>query len=112
MAWLSFLFEAPAVPKVHINLNALTSDGLIRVRLSRFDKPVKPGMQVSIYEPVDEIEGFARVARINNRTNLAYLDIAWESLRDYEPLHTTAVVETPVLSTWTAGSFTLRTTSV
>lgn len=68
--------------RVHVNLNAITEDGLIRVRESRADGPVERGQLVEIYEPTDEIEGIARVVRINPRTHLMYLDVNWESIHD------------------------------
>jgi len=68
--------------RVRVNLNAVTADGLIRVRTTRFTRPPRPGMQVVIFEPVDGIEGSARVVRVNERTSLVYLDVAWDTLHD------------------------------
>jgi hypothetical protein len=80
----------PALPpSVRVNLNAITEDGLVRVDRADFDRPVRSGSLVRIFEPVDEIEGFAKVARLNDRTGLVYLEVYWESLRDLEPIHMT-----------------------
>lgn len=76
-------------PSVRVNLNAITADGLVRVDGADFDRPVRAGWLVRIFEPVDEIEGHATVARVNDRTGLVYLDIIWESLHDLEPIHVT-----------------------
>jgi hypothetical protein len=78
-------------PSVRVNLNAITADGLVRVDGADFDRPVEVGWLVRIFEPVDEIEGHATVARVNDRTGLVYLDVAGESLRDLEPMHMTRV---------------------
>jgi len=80
-------------PSVRVNLNAITEDGLVRVAEADFDRPVRVGSLVRVFEPVDEIEGYARVAQVNDRTGLAYLDIVWESLRDLEPIHVTTVMD-------------------
>ena len=74
-------------PSVRVNLNAITADGLVRVDGADFDRPVEAGWLVRIFEPVDEIEGYATVARVNDQSGLVYLDVAWESLRDLEPIH-------------------------
>ncbi len=84
-------FTPPLPPSVRVNLNALTEDGLVRVDEADFDRPVRAGSLVRIFEPVDEIEGFAKVARVNDRTGLIYLEVFWESLRDLEPIHMTRV---------------------
>jgi len=85
-------FMPPPPPSVRVNLNAISEDGFVRVDRADFDRPVRAGSLVRVFEPVDEIEGFARVARVNDRTGLVYLDIAWESLRDLEPIHVTATM--------------------
>jgi hypothetical protein len=91
-AFMNFIRPQPP-RRVHINLNAITADGLIRVRRSRADGPVAQGQLVEIFEPTDEIEGIARVARVNDETGLIYLDVEWGTLHDL----------TPVLSTCTTG---------
>jgi hypothetical protein len=80
-------FTPPLPPSVRVNLNAITGDGLVRVSGADFDRPVAAGSLVRIFEPVDEIEGFAKVARVNDGTGLMYLEVFWESLRDLEPIH-------------------------
>jgi hypothetical protein len=79
------------LPSVRVNLNAITRDGLVWVDGADFDRPIRTGWVVRIFEPVDEIEGYATVARVNDRTGLVYLDVAWESVRDLEPIHITRV---------------------
>lgn len=86
------LFFAPSLQRVHVDLNAITAEGLIRVRYSRFQAHVRCGEVIQIYEPIDGVEGLAHVARINERTGLVYLDIEWQTLRDLEPLHAIEVV--------------------
>jgi hypothetical protein len=84
----------PRLPqRVRVNLNAITEDGLVRIRRTHFEQPVRPGSLVRIVEPVDEIEGFATVARVNAQTGLVYLDVAWDSLRDSAPLHLTCALD-------------------
>jgi hypothetical protein len=80
-------FTPPPPPSVRVNLNAISEDGLVRVDGADFDRPVTAGSLVRIFEPVDEIEGYATVARVNDRTGLMYLDVVWESLRDLESIH-------------------------
>ncbi|WP_216588042.1 hypothetical protein [Streptomyces brasiliscabiei] len=93
MALVHFLttFALPALNRVSVNFNALTEDGLVRVRRSRFPHKIRVGGLVQVFEPDDEIEGFATVARINERAGLVYLDVAWDSLRDIEIAHTEEV---------------------
>lgn len=79
--------------QVKINLNAISGDGLVRVRTARADGPVEVGQLVRIVEPTDEIEGIAKVARINHDTGLMYLDVRWNSLRDLPPLVRAQAVE-------------------
>lgn len=67
---------------VEVNLNAVTADGLIRVRASDMSRQPEVGQRIRIYNLDDEIEGLATVSRINPRTGLAYLDVAWDSLTD------------------------------
>jgi hypothetical protein len=69
-------------PRVQVNLNAITHDGLIRVKGSRASEPVTVGQLVEIFEPAGEVEGTAKVARINEKTDLIYLDVRWNTLRD------------------------------
>ncbi len=90
MALAHFLvtFAPPALNRVPVNFNAITEDGLVRVRRSRFPHRLRVGGLVLVFEPDDEIEGFATVARINDRAGLVYLDVAWDSLRDLEVAHT------------------------
>jgi hypothetical protein len=83
----------PPPPNVRVNLNAISGDGLVRVESTDFDRPVRIGSLVRIFEPVDEIEGYATVSRVNSRTGLIYLDVVWESLRDLEPIHVTSTFD-------------------
>ncbi|WP_328494952.1 hypothetical protein OHS59_21000 [Streptomyces sp. NBC_00414] len=82
------IFAPPTLNRAAVNFNALTEDGCIRIRHSHFPHPIKVGSLVRVFEPDDEIEGFATVARINERTGLVYLNVAWDSLRDLEIAHT------------------------
>jgi hypothetical protein len=75
-------FVPEPLQRVPVDLNALTRDGLIRVRLSRFQVMPRVGDHVTIYEVDEEIEGEARVARVEPQIQLAFLDVAWESLHD------------------------------
>jgi hypothetical protein len=79
-------FLNPGRPqRLRVNLNAVSADGAIRARASDFVRLPRIGAAVLIFEPTDEIEGSATVARLNDRTGLVYLDVAWESLRDTPP---------------------------
>jgi hypothetical protein len=65
-------------PRVEVSLNAVTADGSIRVRVARFDRPVRVGQRVTaIPDPDDDWELPATVIRIDDRTGLAYLDVHW-----------------------------------
>ena len=70
------------VAPVPINSNAITADGLVRVRGSYFDGKPAPGAVVQVIERDDALEGLGRVVRINEKTNLVYLAVDWASLRD------------------------------
>jgi hypothetical protein len=92
MAPVEILPFVPRQPqRVKVNLNALTREGFIRVRSSHFNRPPRVGSRVTIYEPDEEVEGDARVARFNPRTGLVYLEVAWESLHDIELAHVTVL---------------------
>lgn len=90
-----FAFTPRRPQRVRVNLNAITEDGLVRVRAARFARPPRPGMRVEIFEPVDGIEGSARVARVNERTSLVYLDVAWDTLHDALPPIAVASTDAP-----------------
>jgi len=75
-------FVPEPLQRVQVDLNALTRDGLIRVRFARFHEVPHVGEHVTIYEVDEEIEGEARVARVEPQIQLAYLDVAWESIHD------------------------------
>ncbi|WP_156212724.1 hypothetical protein [Lentzea aerocolonigenes] len=77
-------FKVRPLPRVRANFNALTQDGLIRVRVADFSVLPQQGARVLVFEPDDEVEGFARVSHINANTGLAYLDVAWDTLKDTE----------------------------
>jgi hypothetical protein len=85
MATTFMRFIKPSPRRVRVNLNAVSGDGFIRVRTSRADGPVEVGQLVEIFEPNDEIEGIAKVARISDRTGLMYLDVKWDTLHDLPP---------------------------
>ena len=73
------------IPKrVEVNLNAVASDGTIRAGLEIGAVDLAPGAHVLIYDPDDEVEGTAVVARVNRAARLAYLQVHWSSLRDLQ----------------------------
>lgn len=98
-AILRLSFTPQPLQRVRVNLNAITEDGLVRIRADRFQRPPRPGMHVVVFEPTDEIEGFAMVTCVNDRTGLAYLDVAWDSLRDASPLQMTVAASSPASAT-------------
>ncbi len=85
MSWLA----PQARQRVRVNFNAITPEGFVRVRAAHFKRPAKVGSLVEVFEPTDEIEGFARIAKTNANTGLVYLDVSWESLRDLDPVLST-----------------------
>ena len=91
MAFLTRVFTPPTTERIPVNLNAITHDGLIRIRASRFPHGVAVGDLVSISEPEEEVEGLAHVAEVNESTGLVYLDVVWESLRDTEVAHVAVI---------------------
>lgn len=112
MAWLTNRFFSPPRPqRVEVNLNAISSDGLVRVRSTHFARPPLVGERVAVFEPTDEVEGTATVARISDRTGLVYLDVAWEALHDLVPVATEATPEKLGIasnSTLTVQTMTIR----
>lgn len=95
--WSPFTPNPPL--QVEVNLNAITEDGLIRVDGTDFRVHPQVSSLVVVVEPEDEVRGLARVARVNERTNLVYLDIIWESLHDLESsLHMTDTSSEPAVT--------------
>lgn len=73
-----------ALAKVEVNLNAITGDQLVRVRLDHFPEPPTAGMAFTAFDPDDEIEGPARVVAVHESSGLATVAVAWELLRDLQ----------------------------
>lgn len=82
---MNYYFPTPLTALVNVDLNAVTPDGQLLVRVSDFSRYPVQGALVGVLETGQELKGVAHVARVSDSSGLVYLDLDWESLQDAGP---------------------------
>ena len=69
-------------PRVDVDLNSRTWDGLVRAGFENVDAALSVGQDVLAWQSDDELIADAVVERVDQIKHLLYLRVKWNSLRD------------------------------
>lgn len=87
--------EAASLTRLDVDFNARTREGYVRLRLPRGEaQRLQPGDRVTAVDPVDGIQAEAVLARVNQDSGVAALEVDWHSFEEV-PARSSPAATTP-----------------